>query len=269
MSECAVAILDMRQKAADRNRQRNSRCHFYWPEHYVRGALPEFVVNSAPLSFPSRVSFLDIITDDFEALLDDLAEALVRDGYRILPLHLPSDLTDRLWQELQDLPDNELKVAGIGRQDDFQLNRDIRRDKIHWFTGETATQKDFLDWMEQLRAGLNCRLFLGLFDYESHFASYGPGAFYKKHLDAFKSLSNPLQANRVLSTVLYLNRDWQPGDGGELLLFNDDDTHLLETVTPDYGKLIIFLSERFPHEVAVARRERQSIAGWFRTQGAF
>jgi len=72
----------------------------------------------------------------------------------------------------------------------------------------------------------------------------------------------------VLSTVLYLNRDWQPGDGGELLMFDDEDTCLLEAVTPEYGKLIIFLSERFPHEVAIAHRERQSIAGWFRTQGS-
>lgn len=228
------------------------------------GALKSFVVNFRYL-IPSPS--IAIITDNFESLLDHLADALVRDGYSIFPRHLPSLLIDQLWQELQSLPDNELKMAGIGRQDDFQLNSEIRRDKIHWLTGETIPQQDFMTWMELLRAGLNRRLFLGLFDYECHFASYGKGGFYKKHLDAFKNLASPLQPNRILSTVLYLNREWQPGDGGELLLFNEEDTRLLETVTPEYGKLIIFLSERFPHEVAIARRERQSIAGWFRTQG--
>lgn len=211
---------------------------------------------------------MDIITDDFEALLDTLADALVRDGYCIPSRHMSRPLIDHLWQELQALPDDELKIAGIGREEDFQHNRDIRRDKTHWFTGETPAQQDFLQWMEALRAGLNRRLFLGLFDYECHFASYGPGAFYKKHLDAFKNLADPLKPNRILSTVLYLNRDWQVGDGGELLLFNEEDSCLLQTLAPEYGRLIIFLSERFPHEVAVANRQRQSIAGWFRTQGS-
>lgn len=209
-----------------------------------------------------------------ELLLDNLADALVRDGFQILPWALPAQLVSDLWHELQVLPDHELKVAGIGRQDDFQLNRQIRRDKIHWFDGVSAPQQGFLDWMEVVRMGLNRRLFLGLFDYECHYASYAPGAFYKKHFDAFKNqpvLAAPLpaQPNRVLSTVLYLNPDWQADAGGELRLYDElDDEKLLQCVTPEYGKMIIFLSDKFPHEVMAAKRERQSIAGWFRNQGA-
>jgi hypothetical protein len=30
------------------------------------------------------------------------------------------------------------------------------------------------------------------------------------------------------------------------------------------GTLVVFLSDRFPHEVLPARRERLSLAGWFR-----
>jgi SM-20-related protein len=71
--------------------------------------------------------------------------------------------------------------------------------------GNNATQQAFLAWMETVRLGLNQRLFLGLFDYECHYASYAPGAFYKKHFDTFKNQINPAQPNRVLSTVLYLN----------------------------------------------------------------
>jgi SM-20-related protein len=35
-------------------------------------------------------------------------------------------------------------------------------------------------------------------------------------------------------------------------------------VAPECGKLVIFLSEDFPHEVLPATQLRQSIAGWFR-----
>jgi SM-20-related protein len=203
-----------------------------------------------------------------ENLLDILADALMRDGYLILANVLPPELVLGLRQELQALPDEELKAAGIGRLDDFQLNRQIRRDKIHWLDGKSETQQAFFSWMETVRLGLNQRLFLGLFDYECHYASYAPGAFYKKHFDTFKNQMNPAQPSRVLSTVLYLNPDWCEGDGGELLLYDEaDEEKLLRSLAPEYGKLVVFLSDKFPHEVAVAQRERQSIAGWFRTQG--
>lgn len=57
---------------------------------------------------------------------------------------------------------------------------------------------------------------LGLFSFESHFAHYAPGAFYKTHVDAFKG-----QANRVLSVVYYLNEAWGAKDGGEMVLYSD------------------------------------------------
>lgn len=201
-------------------------------------------------------------------LLDQLADALVNTGYQLLDQALPPGLTDALWGELQNLSEADLKPAGIGRLEDFQVNQKIRRDKIHWLDGTSATQRDFFSWMDQLRLGLNQRLFLGLFSYECHYASYSPGAFYKKHLDAFKQPADSLQSNRLVSTVLYLNSQWQPGDGGELRLYSEDDTQLLETIAPEYGRMVIFLSDKFPHEVVVARRDRQSVAGWFRSQGS-
>lgn len=225
-----------------------------------------FVVYSRH-SYPLRERILKTPHNSMENLLDNLADALVREGYQIFNDAFPLTLVNGLWQELQDLPDSELKMAGIGRQDDFQLNRQIRRDKIHWLNGCTEIQEAFLAWMESVRLGLNRRLFMGLFDYECHYASYAPGAFYKKHLDAFRNPLNPAQPNRILSTVLYLNPKWQSGDGGELLLYDESGSCLLQTIAPEYGKLVIFLSDRFPHEVAVANRERQSVAGWFRTQG--
>lgn len=210
-----------------------------------------------------------------EQLFDQIADALVSCGYIILPQALPASLVDGLLNHLHSLDETDFKRAGIGRQEDFQLDSSVRRDKIHWLQRNEPVEIEFLGWMEELRVALNRRLFMGLSDYECHYASYGVGAFYKKHLDAFKSppaiLQVPVQVapiqmqpQRVLSTVVYLNPQWQPGDGGELLLYAEDDVQLLESIAPEYGKLVLFLSEKFPHEVAVARRERHSIAGWFR-----
>jgi len=191
--------------------------------------------------------------------LDVIAEALEQRGYAIVPCALPSVITDGLFLDLKATQAAEFKPAGIGRQDDFQLNRFVRSDKICWLRGETGASRAFMDWTEQLRVGLNRRLFLGLFDYECHYASYPKGAFYKKHLDAFKGRSN-----RVLSTVFYLNPQWSADDGGELVIYDESGERQMERVLPEYGKLVIFLSEQFPHEVLPAQRERYSIAGWFR-----
>lgn len=200
-----------------------------------------------------------------ENQLDTIADALVEQGYWVVEAALPRGLLDRLIVHFDRLKQGEFKVAGVGRQTDFQVQESIRSDKIHWIQPDAESTAAFLEWMDSLRVGLNRRLYLGLFDYESHFAHYPVGAFYKKHLDAFRSNIKQGQANRVLSTVLYLNDDWQKDDGGELLLYAaDDEDRVIESLSPHAGRLVIFLSEKFPHEVLPARRERKSIAGWFR-----
>lgn len=200
-----------------------------------------------------------------EHLLDRIADALVEQGYWVVDDALPKSLLDPLLIHFNQLQSDEFKAAGIGRQTDFQVQETIRSDKIHWIQPNTEITADFLQWMDSLRVGLNGRLFMGLFDYESHFAHYPIGAFYKKHVDAFRGNRKQGQSNRVLSTVLYLNDAWQLGDGGELLLYaEDDDNKVIETILPECGRLAIFLSEKFPHEVLPAKRERKSIAGWFR-----
>mgnify|MGYP005839058797 CR=1 FL=1 len=191
--------------------------------------------------------------------LASLLEQLAIQGYAVVRDLVPLELVDRLFLELKSLTQAEFKRAGVGRQQDFQVNRFVRSDHICWLNGETPASSAFLAWIETLRQELNRRLLLGLFDYECHYARYPKGAFYKTHRDAFKG-----QANRVLSTVLYLNPQWTPSDGGELELFDDSGEQRLASIAPEYGKLVVFLSEEFPHQVLPARRERYSLAGWFR-----
>ncbi|MCH1923540.1 2OG-Fe(II) oxygenase [Shewanella sp. C32] len=197
-----------------------------------------------------------------DALLDTIADALVSDGYLILRDVLPQQLTEALRLRVEEAPVEDFRFAAIGRGGEQQLNHDIRSDRIRWLEPSSEPDSGYTMFMESLREGLNQRLFMGLFDYESHYAWYRPGAFYQKHLDALRG-----SQNRILTTVFFLNHEWQAEQGGELKLYDEDD-QLLHTILPEFGTLVIFLSERFPHEVCPTQRGRGSIAGWFRVSNS-
>lgn len=196
---------------------------------------------------------MDPLTD-----CDRIADALAADGLIILEAALPEGLRIRLASRIETL-EPDLKRAGIGRNQDHHLSDAVRTDRTAWLGPDDPAEAAYLHWMEELRLGLNQRLFLGLFDYEAHFAVYQPGAFYRRHLDAFQG-----SRNRVVTTVCYLNGHWGPEDGGELMIYPPRGDRPLESVLPTPGTLVVFLSDRFPHEVLPARRQRHSIAGWFR-----
>ncbi|WP_240087200.1 2OG-Fe(II) oxygenase, partial [Proteus mirabilis] len=150
----------------------------------------------------------------------------------------------------------------IGRHENLLAETTIRSDKIRWLEPQMGEPvQHYLMQMESIQRAVNREFFLGLFEYEAHFACYEKGAFYKKHLDAFKE-----NVTRRLTTVLYLNDEWAPQDGGELVIYDLDDNQLA-TVAPQGGRLVVFLSEQFPHEVLPTHKERISIAGWFRVNG--
>ncbi len=188
-----------------------------------------------------------------------ISENLAAQGYSFIDDAIPGDLANVLLARVTELKSNDFSPAGIGRADNQMLNNFVRRDEIRWLEHNDEAEHRWLQWTELLRIYLNRHLFLGLFSYESHFAHYEPGAFYKRHVDAFRG-----DSNRVLSVVLYLNRGWQTEDGGELLMYHENETEPFTRVIPRMGKLAVFLSEEFPHEVLPAKRDRYSIAGWFR-----
>ena len=183
---------------------------------------------------------------------------LAEQGYVIVDAALPDELAQALLGAARTQIASHSHAAGIGRQQGHAIDTSIRQDSICWLDDSDTASAAFLAHMEQLRLQLNEQLFLGLFKYESHFARYAPGAFYRRHRDSFKGARN-----RVISTVYYLNPGWAPQQGGELVIYRDDDS-LVEKVLPLHNRLVIFLSEEFPHEVLPATHERFSIAGWFR-----
>jgi len=194
-------------------------------------------------------------------MLDDLAEALSGPGYQVYDAALPAGLFSALQRDCRDGDRSAYRAAGVGREQQHLVDARVRSDEISWLESDTDAAAAYLACMERLRTALNERLFLGLFDYECHYAHYRPGASYQTHLDAFAGARS-----RVLSTVYYLNDEWHPEDGGELVLYTPDEDSELQRILPHGNRLVVFLSERFPHEVRPARRNRYSVAGWFRVK---
>ncbi len=196
---------------------------------------------------------------NLNTLLDTVADSISTHGCVVLDNALPANLAVGLLQHFKSLDDEKFRRAGIGRENDFQVNRFVRTDEIHWLDGSHPVTREYFEWMEYFREGMNLRLFLGLFDYECHYAYYDAGAFYKKHVDAFRGSNT-----RILSTVLYLNPDWTPDDGGELVMYTPDGQSVIDTIAPRFDRLVVFLSEEFPHEVLPTKVSRYSLTGWFR-----
>ena len=63
-----------------------------------------------------------------------------------------------------------------------------------------------------------------------------------------------------------MNRDWQPDDGGALVIYDPaNEQRELQRIQPEFGTLVLFASERFPHEVLPTRRQRLSLTGWLKS----
>jgi len=193
--------------------------------------------------------------------LAELVDALVAQGWYVGEAFIPAELCAELYQEVAALADHQaLEAAGIGRGPAHALRRDIRGDAIRWLDRESQARRRYLAAMGELQQELNRALFLGLFEYEAHFAHYPADAFYRKHLDSFRG-----RANRVVSTVGYLNPGWPADAGGEMVIFAaDEPEHELARIRPEAGTFACFLAESIPHEVLPTRLPRASIAGWFR-----
>ena len=201
------------------------------------------------------------ITSDHPLLLrivDDLAAR----GWSQQNIFLPEALTLELAAECRKrAAEGELASAGVGRGPFQEIREGIRGDRIQWIEPGQAEPCDvYLGLMDSVRLALNRGLFLGLEDFESHFALYPPGAFYLKHVDRFRD-----DDRRMVSAVLYLNDAWQPEHGGQLRMFLDDATQ--HEVQPGGGCLVVFMSGEIPHEVLPATRDRLSLTGWFRRRG--
>lgn len=195
---------------------------------------------------------------EFEKIID----GILTQGYGFSDCILSQDEVLAL-NEAFDLRQHtgQFRPAAIGNQAGKQILTEIRGDLICWLPeeGQFPIETAYFARIQSLIEYFNRTCYLGLLNSELHYAEYPVGAFYKRHLDRFKT-----DSHRKLSVICYLNENWQPQDGGQLVLYPADNQ--IEIVQPIAGRLVCFESDRLEHEVLAASRARRSITGWLRTR---
>ena len=150
----------------------------------------------------------------------------------------------------------------------------------------------------QLQASATMALpYLEPFETELNYLLYPIDGHYKRHLDiplridaGWKLQGRAAseggsfcggRTRRVVSFILYLNREWDQANGGKLRVYGAyDGAHgdlssnpapdngpfaqsQEEDITPEGGTLVVLMSGDVEHMVRKTRAERQCIVGWF------
>lgn len=192
---------------------------------------------------------------------EELIDGLIQNDYGICNHFLPDNIMEGLIANMSIFEkQGKLKNAGIGTFHHFQKDKSIRRDKINWIN-ENSQNNDEIFYLKKITRFinyLNISCFTSIKSFESHYAKYDKGDFYKRHLDQFKN-----ENSRKYSVVLYLNKNWKMEDEGYLTLYPKK----VETVNilPTYGKFVFFKSDEMEHEVKPSNtKTRKSITGWLK-----
>lgn len=198
-----------------------------------------------------------MVNNELTSQLNKLADQIAENGFAVIDDFLSNEEIDSVLA-LQGFKNGllQFKKAGIGKNQDKQINEAIRGDYIQWIDPNNAEPPllTYLGKLKQMIAFVNQSLFLSLKDCEVHQTIYPIGSFYKRHLDQFKK-----DDHRKLSVICYLNKDWKEADGGQLRMFIG---HESKDILPVAGRLVCFRSDLLEHEVLPATRERLSLTGW-------
>ncbi|WP_179318664.1 2OG-Fe(II) oxygenase [Winogradskyella helgolandensis] len=157
--------------------------------------------------------------------------------------------------------EDTFKKSAIGNKTNELVKKAVRGDIILWIDENVINfaEQLFFNRINDLKDYLNRTCFLGINQKEFHYAIYPKDTYYKRHLDTFQN-----DDRRKLSFVCYLNsEDWQPENGGELVLYLDDED---KVIYPFPGKVVIFESQELEHEVKPVNTQRLSITGWLKTR---
>jgi len=71
-----------------------------------------------------------------------VADSISTHGCVVLDNALPANLAVGLLQHFKSLDDEKFRRAGIGRENDFQVNRFVRTDEIHWLDGSHPVTRE-------------------------------------------------------------------------------------------------------------------------------
>lgn len=186
-------------------------------------------------------------------------DGIEQEGFAIIDSFLSKENALAISGNLAGLLEKqEFRKAGIGKEDQYQIDQAQRGDYILWIDPQNPEPQiaSVIELLEELKLLLNRHFYLGIDHFECHYVHYPVGTHYLRHVDRHKSGSP-----RVVSFVLYLNEGWKEEDGGQLRIYKRDGSTC--DILPQLGRLAVFLSE-MEHEVCTTHRVRHSITGWMR-----
>jgi SM-20-related protein len=199
---------------------------------------------------------------DQAAQYELVINGILNDGYGICDNFLnPSEINDlyNCYEKKVNL--GLFSKANIGKKNEEQHQSSIRGDKILWIEPTTTDiiEQALLTKIQAFIDYLNKTCYLGITSFEFHYANYENGKFYKRHRDTFTT-----QAGRVLSVILYLNKNYNLIDGGNLMIYpTQNGIEKSISISPIAGRMVCFESEKLDHEVLETFKDRTSITGWF------
>lgn len=194
-----------------------------------------------------------------EASFETLIASYIENKVGISEDFLNDELCEHLKNNLLTLNNgHQMQTAGIGNDGKMTHNELIRNDKIYWLDKRhnNTFENAFFAKMDAFVAYLNETCYTNIKSYEFHYSLYETGSFYRSHLDQFED-----DSKRQFSMISYLNANWQPNDGGELLIHQENNN---QTITPTQGKTVFFKSDELEHEVLATNERRMSVCGWLK-----
>lgn len=188
---------------------------------------------------------------------DRQMDLLAQQNYLIIDNYFtPEQLTIAHHFFEQKQKENVFQKAAIGPSGNKKVISKIRGDYTYWLDRKKDIElKTVFENFDEVKSLLNRLMFLSLAGYEFHLAHYPKGSFYKKHLDQFDSRNN-----RMISMIIYLNKNWSTNDGGELRIYPEGEESV--DIAPLENRCVIFRSDILFHEVLVSNTSRKSITGW-------
>lgn len=101
------------------------------------------------------------------------------------------------------------------------------------------------------------------------FSSSSSSKGYLRHVDNDRNSSEGRDNGRVLTTILYLNKDWMPSDGGCIRLFESEPPlQCRAEVLPCFNRSIVFWADEVPHEVLAPAKDRFACTFWYSNKEA-
>lgn len=229
-----------------------------------------FVTSTSPPSWPATEPALDVAS--FQSALSkhapSMTQCLIEEGYYTTPESysiLPKQMIELIRKQSINLKEQGRFEPSWSEKIDSASGKVTRFDKQGVYACEPDgrdydTAPDLVMYMSVLLQTLPDLLNVTCETHGDPVESFGlsvssfnaklavtlpGGSSYPLHIDNPQGLA--VGDTRKLTCILYLNPDFEEGDGGELRIYRGAKDFI--DLTPDGGRMVLFWSDEIPHEV--------------------